>query len=453
MSVALPVRQTTRPPGWLIVATGALAVICLAMSVAETTLWMHYMIDSGEYISLFGLGFILLAGIHLYRRQRLLVSLPLVVPWLLYPVITQGDQIIDNLSINPMRVIVQVLLAAIFATPVAVVVLAARYALTPDADRPRAIPAWTRWFPGLRPLALGQTRQGTGLLMAALFTLEMWVAQQYLGTLMVLTLIVLILGALIYASGEGSGVPSRRITTERAALVALFLGVATSLALYVGYKNRPGAYQGSPSFLMDPSQADAGYRIDLIKVPTTAARLPAAPDAVRDALTAYGMAMQKLLAGYYILDRNYTWDFHNELFLRHTPLHPNYRQAGLALVSEARALRLDADRQGEAARRSLPDSDPLAALLDDLRAYVAFNFDRGPLLERMSADFEQTKAGLQHAAHLYEGEGKFLSSRLHEITEKHRAVLTAPVVAPVTSEFNRISREIYQAYQDRIVGF
>ena len=48
-------------------------------------------------------------------------------PWLLYPVITQGDQIIDNLSITWMRIIVHVLLAAIFAMPVAVIVYAARW--------------------------------------------------------------------------------------------------------------------------------------------------------------------------------------------------------------------------------------------------------------------------------------------------------------------------------------
>jgi hypothetical protein len=447
------VGPATRPPAWLIVATGLLALICLVLSVAETTLWMHYKIDSGEYISLFGLGFILLAGLHLYRQRRLLVSLPLVVPWLLYPVITQGDQIIDNLSINPMRVIVQVLLAAIFATPVAVLVLAARYALTPAPSHSRRPPVWTSWIPGLRLMALGQTRQGAGMFAATLFALEMWVAQQYLGTLMVITLIVLTLGALAYASGDASRPSVHWRRSERAALIILFGGVAVSLALYVGYKNRPGAYQGSPSFLMDPAQQEAGYRVDAIKVPATPPALPASPDTVRDALTAYGRAMEKLLAGYYILDRNYTWDFHNELFLRHTPLLPNYRQAGLALVAEARRRRDDADRKATIARAPLADTDRLAALLDDLRAYVAFNFDRGPLLERMSADFETTKAGLQHAAHLYEGEGKFLSSRLHEITEKHREILESSVVSSVTADFNRISDRIADAYRNRIVGF
>jgi hypothetical protein len=447
------IRQMTRPPGWLIAATGLLAVICLALAVAETTLWMHYLIDSGEYISLVGLAFILVAGLYLYRRNRLLVSLPLTVPWLLYPVITQGDQIIDNLSINAMRTIVQLLLAAIFATPVAVLVLAARYALAPQPDSAPIPPSWTRWFPGLHLLGRGRVREGTAILAAALFALELWVAHQYLGTLMVVTLILVILGTLTYGSIDRGQSVSRRQRSERFALVMLLAGVALSLGLYVGYKNRPGAYQGSPSFLMDPRQQGTGYQVTAIPVPATPPAMPSSPDTVREALSAYGRAMEKLLAGYYILDRNYTWDFHNELFLRQTPLLPNYRSAGLATIAEARRLREDADRAAGVARPLLADDDRLAALLDDLRAYVAFNFDRGPMLEQMSAGFEKTKAGLQHAAHLYEGEGKFLSSRLHEITEKHRVVLASPVVAPITSEFNRISQAVYEAYESRIVGF
>jgi hypothetical protein len=101
----------TRPPVWLVVATAALALAVLAMAIAETNLWMHYLIDAGESISLFGLLFVLGAGVYLYRVGRLAASLPLTLPWLLFPVITQGDQLIDNLSINWMRFVVHVLLA------------------------------------------------------------------------------------------------------------------------------------------------------------------------------------------------------------------------------------------------------------------------------------------------------------------------------------------------------
>ena len=50
-----------RAPGWLMLATGALALAVLAMALAETNLWMHYLIDAGESISLVGLAFILVA--------------------------------------------------------------------------------------------------------------------------------------------------------------------------------------------------------------------------------------------------------------------------------------------------------------------------------------------------------------------------------------------------------
>jgi len=156
-AIAAPAAvKLPRPPGWLVLATGALALSCLALAIAETNLWAHYLIGQGKILGLLGLAFIFIAGLFLFRQGRLLVSLPLVFPWLLYPVITQGDQIIDNFSINPMRVICQVLLAAIFAMPVVAVVLAARYALTPKAGAPVFRRPWTAWFPGLRPLAEGR---------------------------------------------------------------------------------------------------------------------------------------------------------------------------------------------------------------------------------------------------------------------------------------------------------
>jgi hypothetical protein len=75
------------------------------------------------------------------------------------------------------------------------------------------------------------------------------------------------------------------------------------------------------------------------------------------------------------------------------------------------------------------------------------------VLERMSAEFERTQAGLQHATHLYEGEGKVLGVRLAEILDKHRGVLAAPVTAPITAEFFTISRSVHDAYANRVVGF
>ena len=440
---------------WLIAATGILAVIILVLAVAETNLRAHYLIDGGEYLSMFGLTFILAAGIFLYTRGRLFASLWLVFPWLLYPIITQGDQLIDNLSINPMRAICHVLLAAIFATPVAVIVLAARYVLAPRAGRPSTRAIWTAFVPGIRPLAEGKLREGTVALAVALLTVEMWLADQYLGTLMIVTLIILILAVLLYGSLV-SDQPDARATharNENAALAVLLVGVGLSAAGFFGYKNRTGAYQGSPAAFMDPSQPERGYRLDRVAVPARAPGMPSAPEPVRSALVAYARALEKIMAGYHVVDRNYTYDFHNYLFMRHTPLLPNYRVVALQMVEAARRLRDAADVQAASARLMLADDDPLSALLDDVRGYVAFIFDRAPTLERMSAQFERTPAGLQHAAHLYEGENKFLGARLGELLTKHHAVVESPAVAPVTGEFVATSRSIRDAYAHHVVGF
>jgi len=438
-------KETPRAPGWLMAATGALALAVLAMALAETNLWMHYLIDAGESISLAGLAFILVAGFFLFRSKRLAASLPLTLPWLLFPVITQGDQLIDNLSINWMRFIVHVLLAAIFGIPVAVFVMAARYI----ARAPRA---WHAAIPGFPQLAAGRTREGSAIVAAWLMAIESWIAVRFLGELMVVTLVVMIWATLAwgFASRRGGSTAPR---SERMALTLLIAGVAVSLGLFVGYKNRPGAYQGSPSYFMDPAQKGAGFQIGAVPVPTGSVRVPPDPGAVRDALTGYGEAFERLLAGYYILDRNYNYDFHNRLFLRSTPLLADYRHVGLTKVAEAEALRVQADALVVSARASLASDDPLAALLDDVRGYAAFTFGRAPVLERMSAGFVQTQAGYQHATHIYEGEGKVLGVELKAILDKHRAVLAAPALASVTGEFSRLSQGVYQKYADRIVGF
>ena len=443
------------PPAWLVAATALLAFGILLMAVAETSLWLHYFIDAGESISLVGLAFIVAAGLFLYQRKRLLVSLPLAVPWLLFPVMTQGDQIIDNLSINWMRLIVHVLLAVIFGTPVAVLVMAVRYAIAPRSGRRRRVPAVMAVVPGIRAIGEGRIREGSAALAAMLLTLEMWVAVRFLGLLMVVTLILLIWAVLAYGSA-GSTDPEHedaRHRSERFALALLLGGAALSVGLFVGFKNRPGAYQGSPAYYMDPTQQDKGFKLDRVQVPARVPVVPADPEATRTALTAYAHSLQCLLDGYYILDRNYNYHFHNELFLRSTPLLPEYRQAGLAKILEAEAIRARADAAAANVRPTLAPDDPTRALLDDVTAYVAFNFERAALLERMTAEFQRTKAGLQHATHIYEGEGKVLGVRLSEIVKKHDAVLSSPMMAPVTSDFVTISRAVYDKYANRIVGF
>ena len=417
-----------RPPLWLVIATAAMAFVLLAMSIGETSFKGQYLIDQGEYLSLVGLVFILAAGLYLHSRGRLTASLPLVLPWLLYPVITQGDQIIDNLSITWMRIIVHLLLAAIFATPVAVVVYAARWALSlsPSAARKLAI---------------------------ALLIAELGLAYWFLGLLMIGTVLAMI--GLVVLYGPSASAKTTAADKRRAAISLWILvgGVIVSGGLYVGFKNRPGAYQGSPSFYMDPSQASGAFNLADIAVPGGNVTAPANADEIRTALSTYADSLQKLIDGYYVLDRNYNYHFHNELFLQATPLLADYRTVGLTTIRVGAALRTEADAAAATARPALSSRDPLAALLDDVRGYVAFSFNRAATIERMSAEFEKTKAGLQHATHIYEGEGKYLGVQLADLLAKHRAVLSAAAVSPIVSDFVAKSRAIHDKYSNRIVGF
>jgi hypothetical protein len=449
------VATTARPPLWLVLSTAAAALLILLLAVVETSITAAYLVDErGEFISLFGLTFIFLAGLYLWRQGRLYVSLPLVLPWLLYPIVTQGDQIIDNLSINPMRAVCDVLLAAIFAAPVAVLVMIVRAAITRSSDRTR-MSSWLAIIPGARLMATGQARRGAAILTAALYVVEIWLAQEYLGSLMVLTLALMTVGALIVASlPEPTIAPvEAKRRSERFALGVLLVGVAVSLGTYVGYKNKPGAYQGSPSFFMDPAQKASSYHFDRIAVPpgTVAASFNASE--LHDALSVDAKSMNQLFQAYHLLNRQYTYDFHNELFVRHTPLVADYRDKGLRMIAEARQLYNDGDARTARARAALPPSDPLGVFLDEVRAYMAFEFQRAPALEQMSGGFERTKAGLQHAAHLYEGDTKYLGVGLDQILKKYGRVLDAPSVSPVTAEFVATSHRIYEAYASHIVGF
>ena len=419
-----PSKTGARAPAWLVVATAAMAIVLLAMSVTETSFKGQYLIDQGEYLSLVGLAFILVAGLYLHRRGQLVASLPLVFPWLLYPVITQGDQIIDNLSITWMRIIVHVLLAAIFAMPVAVIVYAAKWLmkLSPRASRNLAI---------------------------ALLASELVLAQMFLGLLMIATLLVMI--ALVWFFGGREHAADQRADERRRtlALAVLVGGVIASTALYLGFKNRPGAYQGSPSFYMDPSQPGSGFASNTA-IPTGAIQLPEGND-LHTALIHYGDSLQKLLDGYYVLDRNYNYHFHNELFLRSTPLVPQYRAVGMALIAEGQEKRERAE--AAEAKVVLARSNPLHAFVEDLKAFVDFSFERAATLERMSAGFEQTKAGLQHATHIYEGEGKYLGVQLAALLDKHRGVLFSSEAGGAVAQFVATARAIEDKYANRIVGF
>jgi len=434
-------------------ATAALAVVLLLMAVTETSLLGHYLIDQGEFIALIGLGFVGVAGVVLYRSGRLHASMPFVLPWLVYPVVTQGDQVIDNLTINWMRLLTHILLALIFAAPALVVAFSAKQIAASTRGRAWFSSVALGWIPGLRPLAEGRMREGVGILAAFLFAVEFLAAHLTLGLIMIVTLVVMTGIALAYASRPDVAPSANRTRAdyERRAAVLLAIGLVVSAGLYVGYKNRPGAYQGSPSYILDPSQQAAGYEIDAIAVPANA---PAPIDATDAAalttqLETYGRALEQLVDGYYVAERNYTYDFHNALFVRSWPVLPDYRQVALKKIADARVTFAEADAMLTARR----DGDALQAWADEVRAYVAFNFVRAAVLERLTGDFERTQAGLQHAAHIYEGEGKLVGLGLRAIEDKHAQLLQAPVAAPIVAPFLTKSRAVYERYANRIVGF
>jgi hypothetical protein len=442
-----------RPPAWLILATVALATALLLMAVTETSLVGHYLIDQGEFLSVLGLVFIGVASLVLYRSGRLYASLPFVLPWLLYPVVTQGDQVIDNLSINWMRLLTHILLALIFGAPVAVMAMGLRHAAARPMGQSVLRHAWLAWIPGLHLMADGRAREGVALFAAALIGVEMVAAHVALGTLMMVTLLVMLLAVLIYGSTTERPTTDMRRARNREwrALIFCGIGVLVSTGLYLGYKHRPGAYQGSPSYLLDPAQQAAGFTFDRIPVPTGPVVAPAsdAAGATTAMLTTYATALDQLVAGYYVVDRNYTWDFHNHLFMRSWPLLPDYRAVALDRIAVAKRVAAPADETPLLLRAG----DPLGALAADVRAYVAFNFERAAILERLTGEFERTQAGLQHAAHIYEGEGKLVGLGLDELMRKHTAVLDASSVSGIVAPFLEISRRVHQSYANRIVGF
>ncbi len=414
------------PPAWFVAVTAVFTLVILVMAVAETSLWTHYLIDRGEFLCLGGLAFALGAGVHLHRTGRLGASLPLFVPWLLYPVVTQGDQIIDNLTIGGMRLFAHAVLLILFLAPLAVAAAGSKFLRRP---------------PGV----------------AALLLLEIWIAHRYLGAILVgllaASLVVYLGWALARGRTREGGAPG--IAGGRAALSLLLVGIVLSLALYLGYKHRPGAYQGSPHHFHDPSRPDQDYSLDLVRLPSGEAT-PLSPETLAEAravLASYGVALEKLLDAYYVLDRNYNYAFHNALFLRNTPVVPGFRAKAIAAIAQARREAEAAGERRAALGETLACTHPLSAFLEEVGRFSEFQFERARILEEMSGSFEKTEAGLQHATHLYEGEGKILGIRLAQVVRKHQPLLERSDFAAVTSPFVEAAARVEARYADRIVGF
>ncbi len=415
-------------PRWLIVSTIAFTLMILAMAVAETNLWMHFLVDRGEYISVGGALFIGLVGIQLHRQNRLKASLPLFIPWLLYPVVTQGDQLIDNLTINQMRLVCHVILAIIFGAPVVVSVLAILHFV--------------------RRLTL----RTTSMLVFGSLVVEAGVAYVFLGWYMIFTL-----GLMAAAYALWIAFFARRWQwnfSERHAFRVMLAGVAVSLALFFGFKNRPGAYQGSPAAYMDPAQKDAMYELSLIPAGKGSSTISTGSSAELSAVLAgYGEVLHRVVHAYWLMDRNYNYSFHNELFWRSTPIVPDFRATALDEIQRMRQLAVATDERAERLRMELAPGSPEEALVHEMREFTAYNLRRAATLEGMSAEFIKTRAGLQHATHLYEGEAKMVDVQLQALLDKHRSGLEVPVIAAVAGPFRDSCRQVHEMYGNRIVGF
>jgi hypothetical protein len=449
------------PPRLFTYATAVLSLLILMMAVAEATLWTHFLIDErNEYLSVPALIVIFIYGLHLHAKGQLAVSLPLFIPWLAYPVFTQADQIIDHMNIMQMRIVCHLILASIFATPIYVLVLAAQSLFSPVAGEPARRRAVPYVVPGLRLMAKGQNREGSAVLAMSLLLVGVWVAHQYLGTIMVLTSVGMGLAFLFYidrsaSPSEDSGSDRFRSLRHRLSLYFLIIGVLVSLGLYIGFKNRPGAYQGSPHYYHDPAQANVAYPLNQISLPPTTHNDPE-PWVMQESrviLDGYGESLETLLNGYYLLDRNYNYAFHNALFIRHTPTVPGFRDVGLNDIDHARQI---ADFSNLRLRQLVPSMSSksrLAAFLTEVKNYTAFNLRRANILREMSAQFERTESGLQHATHLYEGEAKVLGIWLTEIMRKHQSLLKDHSFAGCFDNFVRTAERIHAKYENRIVGF
>ncbi|MBI2821059.1 MAG: hypothetical protein HYX74_02430 [Acidobacteria bacterium] len=463
-TVSMPQRGWPGPPAWFLVLTAVFTLLLVAMAVAETTLWFHFLVDRGESLSLVGLGFAFLVGTYLYRRRQLDSSLILFIPWLLYPVLTQGDQLIDSLTMNQMRLVCNLILAVIFMAPLAIVTQATCHFLAPVPGQAPGKRRWTLVLPGLRLIEQGRAREGAHLLAMTLLLLELWIAYRYLGQLLVLTLLALGLLLLFLftwrASGplriERSPLHRRPLLSQRLALAVLLAGLIASSGLYLGLKNRTMAHQGGhPHHHHGATDEEEAYDLQQIVVPPGKPQVlsPQVAAQAGAALQEYARVLQGLLHGYYVLDRNYNYAFHNALFIRNTPVLPGFRARALSEISQARRLAADADARLQEVLPILPEEEPMAAFLREVRGSVSYNLGRASLLEGMSAEFEKSEPGLQHATHLYEGEGKALGAGLMRVLDKHRSTIEDRAVSELCDPFVKSCQEIQRVYANRIVGF
>src|SRR5262249_51516381 len=148
--------------------------------------------------------------------------------------------------------------------------------------------------------------------------------------------------------------------------------------------------QGSPSFYYDPAQKAARYNLEEIPAPSSQSPLPNATALaeIHPILDRYAEGLKMIFHGYYILDRNYNYSFHNALFLRSTPILPDFRAKGLEEIRKGRENALQADEELQRIRSTVA-SGPVAAFLDEIHHYVDYTLGRAQLLEEKTAEFQK----------------------------------------------------------------
>ena len=182
--------------------------------------------------------------------------------------------------------------------------------------------------------------------------------------------------------------------------------------------------------------------------------MPASPDVVRDALTAYAQTLETIA-------RRLSHP-RSQLHLRlpqravpsHTLLVPDYRAVGLGLVEEARRLRADADARAAAARATLARRRSAGGA-----ARRRARLRRVQLRSRADARAHERRVRAQPRP---DSSTRRTSTRARascsardwrRSSQSITPSIESPVLSPVTGEFASMSRAIHEAYAHHVVGF
>ena len=199
---------------------------------------------------------------------------------------------------------------------------------------------------------------------------------------------------------------------------------------------------------MDPSQQGSGLQLSTVAVPDRCRRRRRRTDSARIARSpGTPAAFEQLLAGYYMLDRNYTYDFHNELFCPvdaaacRTIGRPAWRRS-----QRRGAARTGGRPRAAAARRSSQPTIRSPRCSTTCARTWRSTFERAATLERMSAEFETDRGrpAARHAPLRRRGQGARRPAR-RSCSTKHGAVLRARRSRPSPETSSRSAARAIEA--------